>query len=73
MYMLTFEMRGKPVRAKEIGQSLEGIVKKVRNVERCIVAQAYRGLSFEKVFFSLKSGKSDGRGKRAVVFLLTAI
>lgn len=50
MYTLTFKVHGKPDRATEIRQSLEGIAEKVKKVEGCLDANVYSKISAEHIF-----------------------
>ncbi len=50
MYTLTFKVHGKPDRATEISQSLEGIAEQVKKVEGCLDAHVYSDISAEHIF-----------------------
>ena len=59
MFIVTFELQGKPETRTEITQSLQGIAEKITKLEGCINTSIYQTIDDENIFFFIEEWRKQ--------------
>ena len=59
MFVVTFQFYGKPEKHREINQSLEEIVDKVKKLEGCVSAMIYKDANDENIFLLVEEWRKQ--------------